>query len=230
MTEPGLGDTAIQEGMRRMLEERSRLIARGERMIGWKLAFGSPERLQEFELDGPLVGFLPESNVRPSGATISCRGWVNPVAEPEIAVYLGDDVDHPDQIAKSIAGLGAAIELADVDPPPADLVEVLAGNIFHRAVVLGARDISRVGGNVTGLRARITRNHSEIAAPPDLEAQTGNIVSILGHVAGLLLAAGERLGAGEVVIAGSVVPPIRVQPGDQISFELSPLAPIAVHV
>lgn len=230
MTAQGSDDAAVREGTKRMLEERARLIGRGERMIGWKLAFGAPDRLEKFRLTGPVIGFLPESNLRPSGATISCLGWVSPVAEPEIAVYLGSDVEHPDRVAESIIGLGPAIELADVDPPPEDIEQVLAGNIFHRAVVLGARDMSRIGGDVTGLSARITRNESAIATPEDLEALTGNIVSILGHVAGLLLAGGARLRAGEAVIAGSVVPPIPVRPGDEITFELVPIAQISVNV
>jgi hypothetical protein len=33
-----------------------------------------------------------------------------------------------------------------------------------------------------------------------------------------------------VVIVGSVLPPIRVQPGDEITFELVPLNPISVSV
>lgn len=226
----GWDGASVLEGTRRMLDRRSRLLEQGGRMIGWKLAFGAPHWLDKFGHAGPLVGFLAESNVRPPGATVSCRGWIHPVAEPEIAVYLGRDVDEPDRVAESISGLGAAIELADVDSPPEDIGEVLEGNIFHRAVVLGQPDHSRVGGTVVGMRARITNNRSEIAYTEDLEALTGDLVSILGHTSRLLQAAGARLKAGEVVIAGSVVPPIPVRPGDEVKFELVPLPPISVIV
>ena len=230
MSASAWSDPAVLDATRRMLERRARLVAQGEGTIGWKLGFGAPAWLDRFGLAGPLVGFLPESRVRQSGATVSCRGWVKPVAEPEIAVYLGIDVEEPERAAESISGLGAAIELADVDPPPEDIGDVLAGNIFHRAVVLGEPDPSRAGGSVSGMRAKVSRNGSEIAETEDLEALTGGIVSILGHVAGLLLAAGERLRAGDVVIAGSIVPPIHVEPGDEIGFELVPLPPISVSV
>lgn len=223
-------DASVLEGTRRMLDRRARLIEDGERMIGWKLAFGAPERLRQFGLTGPLVGFLAESNAKSSGAAVSCQGWVHPVAEPEIAVYLGKDVDEPDRVAESISGLGAAIELADVDPPPEDLGAVLEGNIFHRAVILDQPAHSRAGGSVAGMRARIANNGTEIADTADLEALTGNLVSILGHTSRLLQSAGARLRAGEVVIAGSIVPPIPVRPGDEITFELVPLPPISVTV
>jgi 2-keto-4-pentenoate hydratase len=211
-----------------MLEERARLLAQGEGTVGWKLGFGAPTWLEKFGLAGPLVGFLPTSRVTTSGAHVSCEGWVNPVAEPEIALYLGIDVDDPDLAGEAIAAVGPAIELADVDTPPEDIGEVLAGNIFHRGVVLGAP--RPFEGSVAGMRARITKSGSVVADTQELEALTGGIASILGHVAGLLLAVGERLRVGDVVIAGSVVPPIPVQPGDHVTFELAPLPPISVRV
>jgi 2-keto-4-pentenoate hydratase len=69
-----------------------------------------------------------------------------------------------------------------------------------------------------------------VADTTDIEALTGEIVTTLGHAAALLGAAGETLRAGEVVIMGSVTPPLPVQPGNEISFELAPLAPISVRV
>jgi len=228
MTGSGLDDPAVREGTRRMLAQRNILLESGETMAGWKLAFGAPRWLERFGLDGPVVGYLPASNVREPGASVSCEGWTMAVAEPEIAVYLGRDIEDADRVTEAIAGLGPAIELADVDSPPDDLSEVLEGNIFHRAVVLGRPDSSRV--DLTGMLGRVSKNGSEIAVPTDLESLTGNLVAILGHTARLLETSGERLRAGEVVIMGSVVPPIAVEPGDRVEFELTPLPPISVTV
>lgn len=221
-------EASVLEGTRRMLDRRSMLLEQGERMIGWKLAFGAPHWLDRFGHSGPLVGYLAASNVKESGATVSCQDWIHPVAEPEIAVYFGTDVDEPDRVAESISGVGAAIELADVDSPPDDLGRVLAGNIFHRAVILGQPDHSRVGGSVVGMRAHITNNGSVVADTEELTALTGDLVSILGHTARLLQAAGAQLKGGELVIAGSVVPAVPLRPGDRVRFELVPLLPISV--
>jgi 2-keto-4-pentenoate hydratase len=135
-----------------MLQRRAEVLSGGEGTIGWKLGFGAPVWLEKFGLPGPLLGFLPRSGARPSGATVSCRGWVSPVAEPEIAVYIGRDVDDPARVAAAVSGLGPAIELADVDPPPQDIEAVLAGNIYHRAVILGGPDPGRAGGSIDGLK------------------------------------------------------------------------------
>ena len=54
------------------------------------------------------------------------------IVESEVAVELGDD-------ARSIVALLPAIELADPPDLSTDLEQILAGNIFHRAVAFGPR-------------------------------------------------------------------------------------------
>lgn len=230
MTPVDWENPAVQSGIRRMLAFRSEVLGSGEETIGWKLGFGAPVWLERFQLSGPLVGFLPASRRHRPGATVSCAGWTRPVAEPEIAVHIGSDIDDPSLAGEAISGLGAAIELADVDSPPDDLEETLAGNIFHRAVILGEPDPDLSPRDLTGMRARVGVDGQEVADTVDLEALTGTLVDVLGHAAALLAAAGERLRTGEVVIAGSVVPPIPITPGSEVSYELSPLAPVSVWV
>jgi 2-keto-4-pentenoate hydratase len=227
MTHVGGDQPDVRDGMQRMLSSRSEYLHRGDTAIGWKLGFGATTWLEKFGLAGPLVGFLPQSTRHDPGAEVSCEGWINPVAEPEIAVHLGSDVDDPSRASEAISGLGAAIELADVDSPPEDIGEVLAGNIFHRAVILGE---AHPGITVSGMRARIQKNGAQVADTTDLESLTGQVVPILGHAAALLEAAGEHLRAGDVIIMGSVIPPISIEPGDEITFELAPLDPISVKV
>jgi 2-keto-4-pentenoate hydratase len=230
VTESWIERPDVQDGMRRMLASRADLIAGGEGIIGWKLGFGAPNWLEKFAIPGPLVGFLPASRRHPPGATVSVEGWRKPVAEPEVAVFLGSDVDDPDQVASAVTAVAPAIELADVHPPPEDMAEVVAGNIFHRAVVLGDPGSGRAGADIAGLRAHVTRDGSEEAVVTDLEALTGELVTTLSHTARLLGAFGERLRAGEVVIMGSVTPPLPIQPGTQIGFRLAPLPTITVSV
>lgn len=230
MNAPDWDNPAVRRGLELMLERRSELLARGERTIGWKLGFGAPRWLEAFGLSGPLVGYLPESRWHPPGATVSCEGWANPVAEPEIAVRIGHDVEDPSDAVDAVTGLGPAIELADVDPPPDDIEETLAGNIFHRAVIVGDLDPSLSPRDLGGLRARVQVDGVEVADTTDLESMTGKLDVILTHTAALLIAAGEMLRAGELVIAGSVIPPVPVTPGSSIGFELDPLPAVSVRV
>ncbi len=219
----------VREGMKRMLDLRSLRIEAGERPIGWKLGFGAPASLSKFGLSGPLVGFVTDANLHPSGAVVSVEGWHNPVAEPEIAVQIGEDVSlGSGRVAEAIAGVAAAIELADVHPPPEDIVDVLGGNIFHRAVIT---DIDRSYNTaVSDLRGRVELSGLELVETSDVEALTGDVVSVIGHCADLLALAGAGLRAGEVVIAGSIIPPVALEPGNEVRFELAPLPEVSVEV
>jgi 2-keto-4-pentenoate hydratase len=227
------GDPRIVRGMTAQLALRRERIAAGARPIGWKVGFGTPVAMQKFGIDAPLVGFLLDRGRIEPGAVVSFAGWTKPVLEPEIAVHIGRDlsggVDRAGA-AGAIAGLGPAIELADLDPPPEDVEAILAGNIFHRHVILGPRDTGRAGGRIAGLNGRVIRNGNEIAATSELEANTGELIGIVHHVANLLAAFGERLQAGEVIIAGSVVPPLFVEPADDgAAFALDPVGTVSVR-
>jgi 2-keto-4-pentenoate hydratase len=83
---------------------------------------------------------------------------------------------------------------------------------------------------VTGLRTRVIRNGEEAATQSELEANTGRIVAIVRHVAGLLSRCGERLRAGELIIAGSVTPPLFLDADDrEIAHEVEGLGSVSVR-
>jgi 2-keto-4-pentenoate hydratase len=226
-------DPRIARGMRAQLQERRARLDGGDAPLGWKVGFGAPAALERYALSGPLVGFLLRSALVESGASISLRGWAKPVAEPEIAVYLGADIPagaSAAEAAAAVAALGPAIELADVDAPPDEVESILARNIYQRRVVLGPRDPARAGARLDGLRGRVHRTRGAPEEVADLEANTGRIVDILCHTAALLAASGAALQAGDVIIAGSVVAPLFIGPDDtDFGFDLEPIGRAAVR-
>jgi len=225
-------DPRIKSGMEQQLRRRRELLAVGKKPLGWKLAFGGPAALERLRINAPLVGFLMADAMVASGSTISLAGWKKPAAEPELTVYLGKDLApgaDRQTIMGAIAGLGAAIELADVDHPSDDVEGTLARNIYQRHVILGACDTTHAGGNLSGLSAHVFRNGAEMANTASIEALTGELITIVGHVANLLAHFGEILRAGQIIIAGSITPPIWVEPGETIGFHLEPLDPIFVN-
>ena len=225
-------DPRIARGMEQQLRRRRELLQSGEKPLGWKLAFGAPAALERLRIHAPLVGFLLADAVIASGSTVSLAGWTKPAAEPEIAVYMGKTLGAgPDRATTSnaIVGLGAAIEIADVDHPPEDVEGTLSRDIYQRHVVLGGCNTEHAGGKLTGLRGRVFRNNTEIANTSDFEALTGELIGIVGHVANVLSLFGEALQAGEIIIAGSITPPIWVKAGETIGFHLQPQEPISVR-
>jgi 2-keto-4-pentenoate hydratase len=225
-------DPRVVRGMRAQLEERKKRLDGGDAPLGWKVGFAAPAMLERLKIGGPLVGFLTRNARVQSGGSVSFAGWAKPVAEPEIAVHIGRDVPADadrDTAAAAIAGISPAIELVDFSAPPEDPERILAGNIYQRHVVLGGDKPARAGARSDGLTCRIIRRGAESARTTDPQANTGQWVGIVQHVADLLAAFGERLRAGEVIITGSVVPPITVEPGEtNIAFEVDPIGGVSV--
>jgi 2-keto-4-pentenoate hydratase len=224
-----MSDARIERGMAAMLELRRARLDEGDRPVGWKVGFGAPAALELLGTDRPLVGFLTDRGLVEDGATVSLAGWTQPMLEPEIAVHLARDVEGDathDDVRAAIGGLSAAIELADLDPPPADPEAILAGNIYHRHVLLGPVDEGRASAD--GVHGRLLRDGEEIAATTTPEAATGELAEVVRSAAEVLAANGERLRAGDVLITGSMVPPVKVAPGETITAEIPPLGALTV--
>jgi len=228
-------DPRIRRGMEAQLKALHARRAAGEKSIGWKVGFGAPAIMQQLGISAPLVGFLTDRARVESGATVSLAGWKKPVFEPEIAVHMGADLPaggDKEAAKHAIAGIGPAIELADLErsPQPDTLEAILAGNIFQRHVIVGPCDRSRAGAKVDGLTGRIFRRGAEVAKTTELTANTGDPVGLVRHVADLLAAFGERLEAGQFIITGSVVPPLFLEAADdRASYELDPIGGLSLR-
>lgn len=222
-------DPRVERGMTALLKLRRERITAGDRAIGWKVAFGAPAVQEKLGISAPLVGCLFESRALRSGEAASLAGWAKPIAEPEIAVRMGRDLAAGADLAAAaaaIASYGAAIELIDSPQPPEDPERVLAGNIAHRHVVLGAAG----AGEPERMSARIFRRGAQFARTGDVRALPGDPRQLIAYVADYLAAFGEQLRAGEVVICGSVVAPIPIEPDeDSFGYALDPIGEVVVR-
>jgi 2-keto-4-pentenoate hydratase len=212
---------AVVAGMERLLARRAELIAAGATPIGWKLAFGTEVAMSKVGTTGPVVGFLTDATLIAPGGECSIDGWAVPKLEPEIAIHLGPG-------GEGVAGISAAIELADADPPPTEIEAVLAGDIYHRAVVLDR------GATPTPLAhpiaARIERDGEEYAATADAEAEVGRIEELAAWTVDYLRHFGVETAAGEVVISGSVVPLLDIASGQHLTNNLLDIGAVEVSI
>jgi 2-keto-4-pentenoate hydratase len=226
-----VADPRVRRGMEAQLAERERRVAIGETPLGWKVGFGSAKAMKSLAIAAPLVGFLTDRSPLEPGASALVGEWTRPVLEPEIAVRVGTDLAPGgglEAAAEAIRAIGPAYELVDVDPPPGDVVAILAGNIFHRHVVIDPEaeiEPERFGT----LRALVVCNGDERRIS-DPQAATGELVGVVRHVADLLGEFGRSLRAGELVICGSIVPPIAVAAGDVVAYRLDPVGAISLRV
>jgi 2-keto-4-pentenoate hydratase len=221
-------DPRVAAGLRAALARREAELSAGARPLGWKIGINVPEVQRRLGLEAPVIGYLTTATELASSAERSLAGMTRPAVEPEVAVHLGGPVAadaDPAAVRQAIAGLGAAIELVDVDLPFEDVETIVAGNVFHRGVIFGPPDTARAGGSLDGLKVRVTRNSAQEAAADVAEAGD-DPVEVVRHVAGLLAPLGVSLEPGDRIIAGSLATPLPVEPGDSIEVEIDPLGSV----
>jgi 2-keto-4-pentenoate hydratase len=197
-----------------MLDLRRRMIDEGARPLGWKLGFGAPAAMEKLGLDRPLVGFLTDRTLLPDGATAHVGDWAKPMLEAEVAVRVGAD--------GGIDGYAVAIELADLNPPPEEAEAIVAGNIFHKHVLLGP--MREPAGDLT---ATLTRDGEQLGRtdhPTELTGEYAQLVEVVREVAG------DELRPGDVIITGSIFPPVEVHPGETLTAEVAPLGSVTVRI
>jgi 2-keto-4-pentenoate hydratase len=198
---------SIEEGTEAMLVRRQKILDAGADPIGWKVGFNVPEIQRKLGIDAPLAGFLTTDSLMDDD-------WDEypVIVESEVAVEVGDD-------GRSIVAMLPALELAD--PPDLDLEieQILAGNIFHRAVAFGPRVETTEPGS-----GRIVVNGEEQHA-----VRPAGLEKMVEAVAARLEAAGEKLRAGDRIITGVLAPPYEAQEGDTVRLELDELGSVELR-
>jgi 2-oxo-hept-3-ene-1,7-dioate hydratase len=149
------------------------------------------------------------------------------MAEPEVAIHIGAELERdcdPATAEDAIIALGPAIEVADVDSSLTDLREIVATNVFHRAVLFGE---PVAGVQVADIVARIALNGRALdeVKPAEASLDPAGAVCLVARTIGT---GGERLRPGDAIIAGTLVPPPVVSPGDELALELGPLGSLSL--
>jgi 2-keto-4-pentenoate hydratase len=193
--------------MAAQLTRRREILAQGALPIGWKIGFNVPEIWAKLGIDRPLAGFLTSDALLEDGASWSLGELGEVVVESEVAVELGDD-------GRSIVALLPALELADPPDLSLDLEQILAGDIFNRAVAFGPRVETTQPGD-----AHILVN-GELEHEIEAARAGAQLDEMVSAVADRLAAAGEQLQAGDRIITGVLAPPHKAAPGDRVRLEI----------
>ena len=198
---------SVETGTEAMLTRRREILAKGAEPIGWKVGFNVPDIQRKLGIDAPLTGFLTTDSLVEGD-------WDEypVVVESEVAVEIGDD-------GRSIVALLPALEIAD--PPDLDLEieQILAGNIFHRAVAFGPRVETTESGP-----GRILVNGEEQHA-----VRSEGLERMVAAVAARLAAAGEQLRPGDRIITGVLAPPHEASEGDTVRLELEAVGSVELR-
>ena len=218
------GESGVAPGMRVQLARRAQLLSGGARPLGWKVGINVRRIRGRLGIERPVVGFLTDAGLVADGGSLPVGdGYV--LAEAEVAVELG--VDVPPDVAASAArdAIAALLPAIEVTTPPdlsLPIEQILAGNLFHRAVAFGPRVEADAPGE-----GRLIVNGEETARidADTTNAQLGKMVAV---VARRLADVGEALRAGERIITGVLVMPPRVAAGERVRLDLDALGGVEI--
>jgi 2-keto-4-pentenoate hydratase len=204
--------------MREQLRRRQEALDAGAEHVGWKIGLNIPEVQEQLGIEEPVLGHLTSATVVEPGGEYHASGAGKLMAEPEVAIELGED--------QKIAGLAPAIELVDTGRPPrGEGVEgIVADNIFHSAVVLGP---SRPTPPGDGVHATVFVNGEERASA-EMADDLAEVVLVASR---RLEEAGEKLRSGDRIIAGSITAQVGpLSPGDDVVVEVAGLGDLQVRI
>lgn len=217
MSEPA--GAGVARGLEAQLAGLAAKRAAGAELIGWKIGLNLAPMQRHLGLERPVVGHLTTGSLIEPGSTHSVEGGTRIGVEPEVAIHLG--------AGAAIESLGPAIEVVDLDPAVEELEAIMAGNVFHRGVVLGD-PVPGVGvGELAALDVTVTRNGA--VEQRERFGETGEQpAEVVRIVAERLALVGEVLRPGQVIIAGSLTPIVFVEPGDLVAVDLGALGTLSL--
>lgn len=196
-------------------------LARGERVVGWKLGYTSLVMREQMGVDAPNFGPLTDAMLIADGAAVPVS-MTQPRVEPEVALRFASDVAAGADRAAVLAAVGsahAALEVVD---------SVWTGYRF--TLEDNTADGSSAAGVVLGPELPLDLIADvEVTLLVDGEpAGTGRGSDASGHPADgvvwlveQLAARGEHLRAGDVVITGGLTRAAPLESGSVIEARFS---------
>ena len=212
---------------------REALLARGERLAGWKAAFTTPAAQAANQLAEPGCAFLLASGVLASGAEIPFARFSGLAVEAEVAFVMRHDLAGPGvtaaRAATAVEGALPALELVDFRYRGKPVgTDVVAEGVYAVAIVLGGA-LTPITGFDLALEGLVYEHSGTIAATATAAEVMGNPLNSLAWVANHLGGRGLGLRAGDIVMTGSVSKLLRPRAGDTVRATYTRLGSASVR-
>ena len=212
---------------------REALVARGERVAGWKAGFTNKAGQEAWQVAEPVCAFLLASGVLSSGGEIAATRFVKPGVEAEVAFVLKHDLAGPGVTApralQAVEGAVPALELIDFrHSGKAVGTDAVADGVYAKAIVLGGA-LTPVTGIDLALEGVVYEQSGSVVATSTAYEVMGNPLNSLAWIANHLGGRGLGLRAGDVVMTGSVSKILTVKAGDSVRATFTRLGSVSVR-
>jgi 2-keto-4-pentenoate hydratase len=225
------GDLTVDEAyaiQQRQVEAR---VGAGGAIVGFKIGLTSAAMQQQFGVDQPDYGHLFADMLYAADEPIPASAFLQPRAEPEIALVLGRALHGPGLSVADILSATAyalpAIEIIDsrITDWRITLEDTIADNASSGGLVVGATP-TPVAGLDLSLLGCVLRRNGRIQLTGAGAAVMGSPLQAATWLANKLTARGARLGAGHIILTGSITAAIPVQAGDAITTTIDQLGSV----
>jgi 2-keto-4-pentenoate hydratase len=224
----------IEDAYRVQLALVAQCCARGERIVGRKVAFTSRGTMNQFGVTESAFGTILSGGVFADGEAVPVGRFPAVGAEAEVAFVIGAELKGPGvtmaQVLRATTGVVPALEIINlcITHTPWNAREVIATNAVHGGIVLG--------GQITPLDGLNLRYEGMVAEVDGESIGSGAGVEVLGHPAAAVawlvnkLAAFElALHPGDIVLSGSIIRMLEVKAGQSVKATFSRIGSVGAR-
>lgn len=228
---PGL---SVVDAYRAQAARMNRLVAAGDRIIGYKAALTSKAMQEQVGIGEPILGTLLASRTYSEHEPVSLGSFFLPTLEPEVAVLLKADLAGPgvtplDALA-AVGGYLPAVELGDIrtGENKRSLQQTILCNTFNGGHVFGAPLVAPEGIDLRR-EGMVLYVNGEMVASATAAEVLGDPLRSVAFMANKLAEIGLSLRAGMVLLTGSIVASIKLKPGDTAHAAFTRLGDVRVR-
>ena len=229
-----LAQLGIEDAYRVQLALVDQRCARGERIVGRKVAFTSRGTMTQFGVTESAFGSILSGGVFTDGDAVPVSRFPAVGAEAEIAFVIGEELKGPGvtiaQVLKAAAGVVPAMEIINlcITHTPWNALEVIATNAVHGGIVLG--------GQITPLDGLNLRYEGMVAEVDGELVGSGAGVEVLGHPAAAVAWLANKLAdfelalhPGDIVLSGSIIRMLEVKAGQTVKVTFSRIGTVGAR-
>jgi 2-keto-4-pentenoate hydratase len=203
----------------------------GAGIAGYKVGLTSEPMRQQFGVNEPDFGHLLTDMAYLADAPVPVSGFLQPRAEPEIALVLGKPLRGPrvtvTDVAAATSAVVPAIEIIDsrIADWKISLLDTVADNASSGGFVVGQSPVPLENLDLS-LTGCVLRRNGRIAGTGAGAAVLGSPLHAATWLANELLGRGAQLEPGHVILTGSVTAAIPVTAGDAVTASFDRLGSV----
>ena len=213
-------------------------LARGRKIIGWKIGLTSKVMQDALGIDTPDSGVLYDDMLFASGTTVPENRFIEPRIEAEIAFVLKDTIsgnatredvlNATDYVAPSLEILDTRILRKDPATGKARIIfDTVSDNAANAGIVLGEAKHDPRAFDLRWTGAIVSKNKEVVTTGLGAAVLNDPVESVV-WLARRMHSYGQKLEAGQVVLSGSFIAPLECPAGTLIEADFGPFSSVSI--